>query len=116
MYGPYKDGKFLAIPDWCLEDCPIPSENLIEKIENGYLTNVDPEDYRYLRRERYYVCNWIHSIGNIPILEGEFLSKLTWSEGKRFVRTCKASPKDVSNCIFKKPKDAIIALKKSCGY
>lgn len=112
MYNPYSiDGK-LFVPDWCYEDCPVDGD----KVEGGYLSNSSPEKYRDKRRSVYFACNWLPKlkVSGIPFIPSDLMEvkDLNFS-GKKFVRTCRSSPKDISNCIFDSRDQALYTMGKS---
>jgi hypothetical protein len=81
---------------------------------------------RAVRKRAYRACNWYEELirRGVPTSPGVLLKPEDWSDARRllremlpshpFVRTCRASAKDVrSHCMFSDEKSAIEALRRS---
>lgn len=120
-YQPVPQGNLLFIPDWCYQDTSVP----FESVNNGYLVNINEEEYRQLRRETYYACRWYPHLerNNIPVLKSKLVSFDNLREDlpelmKRypeyqFIRSCGNSPKDLGKPIFQNATKASNSLMES---
>lgn len=118
----------LIVPKWSFEDTPVSDDFIISEEFYGYVTTMDYNVYKNIKRRTYFACRWYqHLIDNSVPTILSILKKTTPLDlredlkelliERKFVRLCGASPKDVLEVpIFKdynKAADSIMTSERT---